>query len=385
MVRFDASAQVAPGDMSSLSASAAVAARNEALKRTALGAKSAATAAPSDSETPPPPITESDVSKGGFEGAPLTYSIDLSSMIMGGPTKNEGSLPGGMDAELLYKASRTTRLAANYYQFSATSIGNDDPGVPIVFQGTRTPIGYLNAGAAGVDSTTHLRFQIYSVQQMFFVGGRHHPLIFAPAYASIRSIIAGKDDAGTIFANGQVMTVHQRSYEFKALNLVIPLFYGEKYLISYAGGAIWNINTNGANVTNHPQYLQSGYLQYQPDQSLTLFANIAKVITYFPTDVYPYHVPTFHYGISKTIKSPFWVEGEVSTGGPSNPNYTDFGRVGLVNLTVPCARTAAGGSPTLTCVALASNGIAIPVVGAQRYTTFSVMFGIGANPLVRPF
>jgi hypothetical protein len=29
--------------------------------------------------------------------------------------------------------------------------------------------------------------------------------------------------------------------------------------------------------------------------------------------------------------------------------------------------------------------VAVPVIGAQRYTTFTLMFGIGAAPLVRPF
>jgi hypothetical protein len=306
-------------------------------------------------------------------------------MIMGGATHEENGLPGGLDASLIYKLDRTTRVTASYYQFSADPLGADD-NIPVVFQGTTTPIATVNGAALGIDSITHLRFQAYTLQQMFFVGGRHHPLIIAPAYASIRSSIGGADDAGEIYANGQFMTVHQRSYETKALNLAIPLFYGEKYLISYTGGVTWNVNANGANLTNHPQYVQSGFVQYKPDQSLTLFANIIGQILYFPTESYPYHTPEFHYGVSKTILKPFYIEAEVSTGGPSNPNYAGIpGRIGIQDLTVPCSRTAAGGTPTLTCVALAQNGVAVPVVGAQRFTTFTVLFGFGANPLVRPF
>jgi hypothetical protein len=108
-------------------------------------------------------------------------------------------------------------------------------------------------------------------------------------------------------------------------------------------------------------------------------------VQYFPTDVYPYHSPTFHYGITKVIKAPFFVEAEISTTGPQNPNYASTGRIGIPQLVVPCASTAAGKAPTFTCIAEAANGIAVPVLGAQRATTFSLMLGIGAHPLVQPF
>jgi hypothetical protein len=387
-IRFDAAAQSDPGGaMTNAVVAAGQAARAEALKRTALEAKAqpANASAPSASDTPPPPITDANASKGGFEGAPLTYSIDLSAMIMGGKTYQVNDLPGGMDASLIYKIDRTTRIGAAYYQFSADPLGADDS-IPVVFQGTHTAIGTVNGAAAGINSITHLRFEVLTANQMFFVGGRHHPLVLVPAYAAIRSSIGGGGDVGPIFANGQFLTVHQRSYETKAINLEIPLFYGEKYLIAYAGGATWNVNSNGANLTNHMQYVQTGFMQYQPDQTLTAFAEIIGQKLYFPTDSYPYNTPEFHYGISKIIRAPFFVEAEVSTGGPSNPNYAGQpGRIGIQELVVPCSRTAAGGGPTLSCVALAQNGVAVPVVGAQRFTTFSVMFGIGANPLVRPF
>jgi hypothetical protein len=338
-------------------------------------------------ETPPPPVSESNASKPQFLGDRLTYEADLSTMFAGGNTRqNFAELPGGMDASLLYKITRTTRAYAGYYQFSAQSLGNDDI-TPIVFQGTTTPIAYANLQAMRVDATTHLRFQLYNLQQMFTIGGWHHPLVIAPTYLATRSSIGGTDDTGTIFANNSILTnVHQRSYQNKSINLAIPLFYGEKYFIAYTGGLIWNNNLNGANVTNHPQYIQAGYASYQPSEDTTFFMNFVNVVTYFPTEVYPYKVPTFHYGVSKIIKKPFFLEAEVSTGGPSNPNYTNgISRVGVVDLTVPCAATATGHAPNLACVAAAGNGIAIPVVGGQRYTTFSLMLGIGAPPLVRPF
>jgi hypothetical protein len=383
-----ASAQSAADMMSSVGIQAAAAARESVRAREAMLKRNLlASPAPSTAETPPPEITESNVSKPQFLGKRLEYSADIDMMTAGGNTRQDfAGLPGGIDASLTFKATRTSRFYAGYYQFSAQSLGNDDSNIPIVFQGTTTPIGTLDAHAARIDATTHLRFQLYNFQQMFTIGGWHHPLIIAPTYVSIRSSIGGSDDAGTIFANGQVLTnVHQRSYQTEGVNLAIPLFYGEKYFIAYTGGPIWNVNLNGANQTNHAQLLQSMYANYQPSPKLTFFVNAINSITYFPTDVYPYHVPEFHYGISKVLKPPFWIEAEVSTGGPSNPNYTDIGRIGIVDLTVPCARTAAGGTPTLTCVALAQNGVAVPVVGAQRFTTFTIMFGIGAAPLVRPF
>jgi hypothetical protein len=383
-----ASAQSAGDVMSSVGIQAAAAARDAVRAREALLKRSLlASPAPSGAETPPPPITESNASKPQFLGDRMTYEADLSTMFAGGNTNNGfANPPGGMDASLLYKITRTSRAYAGYFQFSATPLGSDDPDTPVVFQGTTTPIGEIDTAALRVDATTHLRFQIYNLQQMFTIGGWHHPLIIAPTYVSVRSSIGGTDDTGTLFANNEILTnVHQRSYETKGVNLAIPLFYGEKYFIAYTGGPIWNLNLNGANTTNHAQLLQSLYADYQPSEQITVFANVINSITYFPTDVYPYHVPTFHYGISKIFKKPFFLEAEVSTGGPSNPNYTNIGRIGIVDFTVPCARTAAGGTPSLTCVALAQNGVAVPVIGAQRYTTFTLMFGIGAAPLVRPF
>ena len=381
-----ARAQSASDIMSSVGIDAAAAARDAVKAREAM-LKRSLLAPASATETPPPPITESNASKPQFLGAPLTYEADIDMMASGGNTQqNFAGMPGGINASLLYKLTRTTRLYAGYFQFSAQSLGNDDSNIPIVFQGTTTPIASLNAQAARIDATTHLRFQIYNVQQMFTIGGWHHPLVIAPTYVSVRSSIGGTDDTGTLFANGQVLTnVHQRSYQTKGINLAIPLFYGEKYFIAYTGGPIWDLNLNGANQTNHPQMLQSLYANYQPSEETTFFANAISSVAYFPTDVYPYRVPTFHYGVSRVLKAPFFVEAEVSTGGPSNPNYTDIGRIGIVDLTVPCAATATGHAPNLTCVALANNGVAVPVVGAQRYTTFTVMFGIGAAPLVRPF
>ena len=395
-----ATADVAPaGDLlKDLGMKNAVASRDAHVRLAALQPTANASAAPggtlpstaNPAEATPPPIEEGQGSKPEFPGNRFTYEADVSSMLSGGNTGlPTDQLPGGVDGSILYKFTRTTRLSANYYQFSATALGEHD-NIPVVFQGTTAPLAYVNGYKIGVNATTHLRFQFYSMQQLFTVGGRHHPLIFAPAYLSIRSTIGGLDDAdkGPIFANNQILTnVHQRSYENKSLNLAIPLFYGEKYFTSYTGGAIWNMNTNGANQTNHPQYISSAFAQYKPDESTTAFVNFVNAITYFPTEVYPYHVPTFHFGASKVLQKPVFVEFEVSTGGPSNPNYISpsQGRIGLPNLTVPCARTAAGGAPTLTCATLAGNGVAVPIVGAQRFTTFTFIVGIGAAPLVRPF
>ncbi len=383
-----ASAQSTTDVMSSVGIQAAAEARESIRAREAMLKRNLlASPAPASDGTPPPEITESNVSKPGFLGDRLTYEADIDMMTAGGNTRqNFANLPGGINGSLTYRVARTSRFSASYYQFSAQSLGNDDANTPIVFEGTTTPIGTLDAQAARIDATTHLRFQIFNYQQMFTIGGWHHPIIIAPTYVAVRSSIGGSDDTGTIFANGQVLTnVHQRSYQTKGVNLAIPLFYGEKYFIAYTGGPIWNMNLNGANQTNHMQLFQSMYADYQPSPKITFFVNAIDSITYFPTDVYPYHVPEFHYGISKVLKAPFFIEAEVSTGGPSNPNYTNIGRIGIVDLTVPCARTAAGGTPTLTCVALAENGVAVPVIGAQRFTTFTVMFGIGAAPLVRPF
>jgi hypothetical protein len=348
-------------------------------------ARAAATAAPNTSPVvAPPPITDNDAQKPGFHTDPILYSADIATNLAGGATNSSRNLPGTFDASLIYTFARTTRVAAYYYQFSAYPLGNDDE-IPVVFQGTKTPIAYVNGEKQGIAADTHLRFQVYSVQQMFTIGGRHHPLIIAPFYGSVRSTIGGVDDTQTIFANNQIETVHLRSYERYGASLVIPLFYDINYLVSYSGDVTRNVNTNGANLTNHLQYEQSVYAQYKPSDDITLFGNAAINVQYFPSDVYPYHSPTFHYGIAKTIKAPFFIEAEISTTGPQNPNYYGTGRIGIPELVVPCARTAAGGSPTFACAAAAANGIAIPALGAQRATTFSFILGIGAHPLVQPF
>jgi hypothetical protein len=378
--------------------SASLQARDMVLKRNAReAARSAANAAPASVAAPaqgaptptytaPPDLTGLDLTRAAFPGDRIIYEADLSAMYSGGNTgTNFTTPPGGFDASLTYRFLPTTRAYAGYFQFSAQPLGTDDPSIPVVFQGTKTPIAFANGQQMHLDATTHLRFQIYQLQQLFSVGGRHHPLILVPTYVAVRSIIAGKDDSGPIYANGQFMTVHQRSYETKGLNLNIPLFYNEHYLISYTGGPIWNVNSNGANQTNHPQLYQAATATYSPTPDLTYFVNALSSITYFPTEVYPYHTPTLHVGFAKVLRNKVFFEAEMSSGGPSNPNYAETGRIGVVNLTVPCAATAAGLAPNLPCVAAANNGVAAPTVGGQRYTTFSLMIGIGQPPLVRPF
>lgn len=332
----------------------------------------------------PAPFTDADAQKPGFHTDPLLYSADIATNLAGGKTNSARNLPGTFDASLLYLVGRTTRVGAYYYQFSAYPIGSDD-NIPVVFQGTNSPIGYVNGNKMGINADTHLRFQLYTLQQMFTVGGRHHPLVISPFYGSVRSSIGGVDDTQTIFVNDRVETVHLRSYERYGANLTIPLFYDINYLITYSGDVTWNLNTNGANLTNHAQYEQNLYAQYKLDDKVTFFGSAANNVQYFPSEVYPYHSPTFHYGVTKVIKAPFFLEAEVSTTGPENPNYTQTGRIGISQLVVPCARTAAGGTPTLACVAEAANGVAVPVLGAQRATTFSLMLGVGAHPLVQPF
>ncbi len=364
-------------------ASAAAAMAQTAAQSTV--ARAAATAAPATSPiVAPAPITDADAQKPGFHTDPIIYSADIATNLAGGATNSARNLPGTFDASLIYTFARTTRVAAYYYQYSAYPLGNDDE-IPVVFQGTKTPIAYVNGEQKGIAADTHLRFQVYSVQQMFTIGGRHHPLIFAPFYGNVRSTVGGVDDTQTIFANNRIETVHLRSYERYGAALVIPLFYDINYLVSYSGDVTANVNTNGANLTNHLQYEQSLNAQYKPSDDVTLFANAAINVQYFPTDSYPYHSPTFHYGIAKSIKAPFFIEAEISTTGPQNPNYGGTGRIGIPKLVVPCASTAAGGAPTFTCVAEAANGVAVPFLGAQRATTFSFILGIGAHPLVQPF
>jgi hypothetical protein len=332
----------------------------------------------------PPPITDADAQKPGFHTDPIIYSADISTNLAGGATNSARNLPGTFDASIIYTFARTTRVGAYYYQYAAYPLGNDDK-IPVVFQGTKTPIGYVNGNQQGINADTDLRFQLYTIQQLFTVGGRHHPLVIAPFYGNVRSTVGRVDDTQTIFVNNQVETVHLRSYERYGINLTIPLFYDINYLVTYGADATKNTHPNGANLTNNIQFEQNLYAQYKLNDDVTVFGSGAINVQYFPTDVYPYHSPTFHYGITKVIKAPFFIEAEISTTGPQNPNYSSTGRIGIPQLVVPCASTAAGKGPTFTCVAEAANGVAVPVLGAQRATTFSLMLGIGAHPLVQPF
>jgi hypothetical protein len=165
--------------------------------------------------------------------------------------------PGGFDASLTYRFLPTTRVSAAYYQLSAQPLGTDDPSIPVVFQGSSKPFTFANGQRMHLNATTHLRFQIYQLQQLFTVGRRHHPLVLAPTYTVVRSSVGGGDDTGPIFANTEFLTVHRRSYETKGVNLIVPLFSGKRYLISYTAGPIWNVNTNGANQTNHAQLYEA--------------------------------------------------------------------------------------------------------------------------------
>ncbi|HEV3158174.1 MAG TPA: hypothetical protein VGZ00_12580 [Candidatus Baltobacteraceae bacterium] len=295
----------------------------------------------------------------------LSYTLDASSATLlgnvGWPTKG---LPGGFDAALSYGFNPHIRASAGYYTVQEFPAGFAQGTVPLYLQGLSAPIGSVNLSQNAINATTMDKIFVGEFQTLVRVGPI--PLVIAPTYLSRTASVGGSDDSALVEINGFPQYVHTRTFEQQMVAFTLPFLASPKFFGTYTFGPQWNVNTSGANATNAAQIFQLLSLEYHATPQLRAFFQPALIKPYTPVDPYPQHLATLIYGASYAFAKPFFVQGYVSTGVPTNP--IDPNRLGVVSITcqqLPC-------SPNQSAVQ----------IGGLKSTQYVLQIGIGRPSVV---
>jgi hypothetical protein len=345
-------------------------------KHDAQAARNELAAGPSAGETPPPEVTESEGEVIGFPKG-FTYAFDESISYPWGDTgEARNELPGGFDAQLTARIEPRTNVFFQYYQIQPQIEGIDYGSAPVYAPGANKPSGYLPLSLLDLGVSSKIDVFVAGFQRLFFVGGAAinggHPIIFAPTYAAVKGDIGGGAlNTQLQYNNGSVMRVVTRAFEQYAANLVIPISLTPKLYVLYFATAEALVAPEGFNQSNRVQFEQQGLIEYNPNPQTTLFINPSKAMTYFPTDRYPVSTGNFVYGFVHRLRKPnkynwfpLYLQGEVITSNPDNP---DFNAYGVARLTV-----------------VPNVGI-LPTISGNKFTTVQLSIGVGTPPQIVPY
>ena len=271
-------------------------------------------------------------------------------------------MPGGLDAVAAYGFTKYLRAYAGYFQLQEYPLGFDTGKVPVYLQGLGPPIAFQDLHAEQTDVTTKDKFFVALVQNLVILGKNLPlplPVIISPGYVSRTASVGGSGDVQMVEINGFPQTVHLRTNQAKLIAFTLPLISSPKIFLSYTAAPQWNVNTNGANQTNHPQILQIGYIEYRLNDRTTLFFQPSKAPSYLPPDPYPQHLATILYGVAHNFTKNTFVQGTISTGTPTNLSVLGIKSVTCQQL--PCAPSQVA-----------------PSLGGLKATQVQLIFGIGS-------
>ena len=345
-------------------------------KHDAQAARSELAASPNGTETPPPEVTQSEGEVIGFPKG-FTYAFDESISYAWGDTgEARNELPGSFDAQLTARIEPRTNAFFQYYQIQPQIEGIDYGSAPVYAPGANKPSGYLPLSLLDLGVSSKIDVFVAGFQRLFFVGGAAinggHPIIFAPTYAAVKGDIGGGElNTQLQYNNGSVMRVITRAFEQYAANLVIPLSLTPKLYVLYFATAERLVAPEGFNQSNRTQFEQQGLVEYNPNPQTTFYFNPSKAMTYFPTDRYPVSTGNFVYGVVHRLRKPnkynwfpLYLQGEVITSNPDNP---DFNAYGVARLTV-----------------VPNVGI-LPTTSGNKFTTVQLSLGVGTPPQIVPY
>lgn len=295
----------------------------------------------------------------------LTWTLDASVAKALGNTGFSNGLPGGMDAVAGYGFNRNLRLQAGYYDFQEYPIGFDNGTVPVYVQGLAAPIGTQNLAASPADVAVENHIIVAGLQNLVTIGGRL-PIVITPTYIARSGSVGFHSDAQLIEINGFPQTVRLRTVEYELIAFTFPFLSTPRMFGTFTLAPQWNVNLNGANITNHPQLFQLGYLEYRATNRATVFFQPSRLVNYLPPDPYPEHVITFIYGASyKFVKNAF-AQVVFSTGTPSNDST-----LGIQSLTLQQIPSPTNPVPTYA-----------PSIAGLKATQVQLEFGIGTPSVI---
>ncbi len=391
-------------------ASAAASVRRQALAQTSPAPLTAP--APLASGAPAPGATPdtggfgaagSETPKPGFlhpSSPGIDYTVDLSSAFpYGNVGINHNNLKGGFDAQLFLSPERYTRILAGYYNVDFYPVGFDTGTVPTYIQNSLLGAGAGRTNCTAIvgsgnpicpaplhtlqnDAGVQQRVAILALQKIVYIGGLL-PIVISPSYIAQRSSIGGSDDVFLAYDPNRLnyQPVHLRTGEEKNLFVSLPFASSSKLFGVSTAGPTWNVNTCCNNhAGNGIQLFEELDLRYFASPQTTIFFQPSRIHQYYPEDPYPQNEATFIEGINHKFggkHSPFFIQGFVVSGTPSNPPYGHTGRVGTIDVTCvtgfPACATLAGANPrTNTAVTF----------GGFKATNIILQVGIGTPSVV---
>jgi hypothetical protein len=215
----------------------------------------------------------------------------------------------------------------------------------------------------GNDATIRNQIFVGAFQQLVQLG--KVPIVISPTYVARKGTVGGNADLLPIQVNGFPQSVHLRTFQYELVALTLPFLSTPKMFGTYTIAPQWLVQPSGANTSNHAQLFQLLYLEYRANDKTTLYLQPSLLPNYTPTDVYPEHIPTLIYGFTHKLNKFVYLQGQVSSGTPTNPN----GGIGITALTcqqLPCA----------------PNQVT-PTIGGLKASQVQLMLGIG-KPQVLP-
>jgi hypothetical protein len=295
----------------------------------------------------------------------FTYTLDASiAYPFGSVTQGnqEARLPGGFDAVAGYGFNSHFRAQAGYYVLQEYPVGFSTGTVPLYLQGLAAPIG--SASLQGLDATIRNQIFVGTFQGLTRIGKL--PIVISPTYVARKGTIGGNSDFTPIEINGFAQNAHLRTFQYQLVGVTIPFLSTSKMFGTYTIAPQWLVQPSGANASNHAQLFQLLYLEYRANDKTTFYLQPSLLPNYTPSDVYPEHIPTLIYGFTHKFDKLFYIQGQVSSGTPTNPNNGGIGITALTCQKLPCA----------------PNQV-VPTIGGLKASQVQLMLGIG-KPQVLP-
>jgi hypothetical protein len=294
----------------------------------------------------------------------LSYTLDGSIAFPFGHVSNGNpvvQLPGGFDTVLGYGFTPNLRLQAGYYVVQEYPVGFSTGSVPLYLQGLSAPIG--TASLAGNNATVRNEIFVANLQTLVQIG--KFPIVISPTYVARTGTVGGNTDLIPVEIKGFAQLVHLRTFQYRLLGFTIPFLSTPKMFGTYTIAPQWLVQTAGANTGNSPQLFQLLYLEYRANAKTTFFLQPSLLQNYAPVDTYPEHVPTLIYGFSYRLDRLFYLQGQVSSGTPVNPNNGGIGIRAVTCQQLPCLPSQVA-----------------PTIGGLKAAQVQLMLGFGKPQVV---
>jgi len=295
------------------------------------------------------------------------YTLDLSTAVSTGNVHPYSGLLGGGDVVVGYGFNKHFRVQAGLYQIQTYPTGFNNGSVPLYLQGFG-PIGTttLQSSTPPNNISTKDTLTVISASYLYTIAHKV-PIVISPSYIVRSGTVAAASggDVQTLEIDGFPQTVHLRSAEQYLVPVTLPILSTPRMFATISAGPQWLVSTNGANLTNHSQLFELGYVEYRASKRDTFFWQPGRLISYLPPDPFPQTDFTSVAGYSHRFNKQLFVQLTAQTGTPTN-----IPQLGITGVT--CASITAAG---------ACSGV-LPTVKGLHASQIQLQFGLGQPSVV---